>query len=423
MILDNDIQVVIIDDDQHVLDSCQHLLQLAGYKTRTFQDPRQALEQIHSKWSGVILTDIYMPTMSGMELIEKVKAISPHLPIITITGHGDISMAVEAMQKGAVDYLEKPLKPKKLLNLLEIVISRRAKIVEQWQLIENILPEKLLGDSDEIEEIRQHIKLLAISDKDVLIQGENGVGRYTAAKLLHELSPRKAYPLLVKHGDDLYSLCKLQSLFAEAEHRTIILQDPSAMPEEVQRFLSHILLNQERSGKRTVKLLVVCSEHSEVYLQKHRLLPELYYLLNQVRFVVPPLRKRNNDIAPLFRYFLKNSCALLGKPPPKIDKAYFTTLKRHQWPGNVRELKSVAELYAIGIVKLSTVDRVHPIEQMASPLDDLVEQYEKQLIEDALYLFSGQMNDVSDYLKIQRKKLYLRMKKYNLDKVNYKCNA
>ncbi len=112
----------------------------------------------------------------------------------------------------------------------------------------------------------------------------------------------------------------------------------------------------------------------------------------------------------------------MGKQRPKIDKAYLDTLKRHQWPGNVRELKSVAELYAIGVVKLSSTEHSQPIEQMTSPLDDLVEQYEKQLIEDALYLFAGRINDVSDYLKIQRKKLYLRMRKYDLDKANYKIN-
>ncbi len=127
MKLSNDIQIVLIDDDQHVLDSCQHLLELAGYQTRAFLDPHMALQEIHPNWSGVILTDIYMPTMSGMELIDKVKAISPHLPIITITGHGDIEMAVEAMQKGAIDYLEKPLKPKKLLSLIEKVITKRKK--------------------------------------------------------------------------------------------------------------------------------------------------------------------------------------------------------------------------------------------------------------------------------------------------------
>ncbi|MDX1304314.1 sigma-54 dependent transcriptional regulator [Photobacterium sp.] len=422
MMLSNDIQVVLIDDDQHVLNSCQHLLQLAGYKTRAFQDPRMALKEIHPNWSGVILTDIYMPTMSGMELIDKVKAISPHLPIITITGHGDISMAVEAMQKGAVNYLEKPLKPKKLLNLLEKVIAERKNLVEQWQIIENSLPEQLLGTSTEIEELRNHIKLLASADKDALIQGESGTGRYTTATLLHEHSPRSSQPLVVRNGNSIQSVKALECTLEEAEKGSLILQDPGSMPAEVQRFLSHFLLNQERSGKRSVKLIAIFGECPENELKEHRLLPELFYFLSQVRFAIPPLRQRKEDVIPLFRHFLKKSCALLGKQRPKVDKAYLDTLKRHQWPGNIRELKSVAELYAIGMVKLSNADRTQPIEQMTSPLDDLVEQYEKQLIEDALYLYAGRINDVSEYLKIQRKKLYLRMRKYDLDKNNYKVN-
>ncbi|OAN10876.1 two-component system response regulator [Photobacterium jeanii] len=422
MILGDDVQVVLIDDDQHVLDSSQHLLELAGYKTKAFLDPHKALQQIHPNWSGVILTDIYMPTMSGMELIDKVKAISPHLPIITITGHGDIEMAVEAIQKGASDYLEKPLKPKKLLSLLEKVISERSKVVEQWHLIERDLPKKLLGKSVEIVEIRERIKLLAMADKDVLIEGENGVGRYTSATLLHELSPRQSGPLLFKVGDSLATVTELETLIKDAENGTIILNEPSKMPEEVQGYLSRYLLEQERSGKHTVKFVSIFSQAPELALQEHTLLPELYYLLNNARFSIPPLRKRKEDIKILFKHFLKNSCLLLSKEMPKVDSSYLNTLNDHCWPGNVRELKSVAELYAIGIVKLSVAERVYPVEQMDGALDELVEKYERQLIEDALYLFSGQINDVSNYLQIQRKKLYLRMKKYGLDKANYKRN-
>ena len=420
MKLSNNIQIVLIDDDQHILDSCQHLLKLAGYQTRAFLDPNIALQEIHPDWPGVILTDIYMPTMSGMELIDKIKAISPHLPIITITGHGDIAMAVEAMQKGAVDYLEKPLKPKKLLSLIETVIEKRKKIIEQWEIIDNVLPEQLLGETQVIIETRKHIKLLATADRDALIHGESGTGRYTTAKLLHELSPRQSHPMIVKNGDDLLSIEELEKILKEAQNGSLILHDPCSMPTEVQRFLSHFLLNQERSGKRTVKLLVIFGQSPEDDLKEHRLLPELFYFLSQVRFFMPPLRKHKDDVILLFRHFLKNSCTLLGKQRPKIEKAYLDTLKRHQWPGNVRDLKSVAELYAIGVVKLSSTEHSQPIEQMTNPLDNLVEQYEKQLIEDALYLFAGHINDVSDYLKIQRKKLYHRMRKYDLDKANYK---
>ncbi|MEZ8738428.1 sigma-54-dependent transcriptional regulator [Photobacterium swingsii] len=422
MILGDDVQVVLIDDDQHVLDSSQHLLQLAGYKTKAFLDPHKALQQIHSNWSGVILTDIYMPTMSGMDLIDKVKAISPHLPIITITGHGDIEMAVEAIQKGACDYLEKPLKPKKLLSLLEKVISERSKVVEQWHLIERDLPKKLLGKSVEIVEIRERIKLLATADKDVLIIGENGVGRYTSATLLHELSPRHHAPLIFKAGESLTTVLELESVIKATENGTVILSEPSKMAEAVQGYMSRYLLEQERTGKHTVKFITIFSQQPELALQDHALMPELYYLLNNARFSIPPLKKRKEDIKVLFKHFLKNSCLLLSKDVPKVDSSYLNTLHDHCWPGNVRELKSVAELYAIGIVKLSTAERVYPVEQMDGALDELVEKYERQLIEDALYLFSGQINEVSNYLKIQRKKLYLRMKKYDLDKANYKRN-
>lgn len=420
MLLTNDIQVIIIDDDQHVLDSCQHLLQLAGYQTKAYLDPHQAVAALHANWSGVILTDIYMPTMNGMELIDKVKAISPHLPIITITGHGDIEMAVEAMQKGAVNYLEKPLKPKKLLGLLAQVIGERQQRVEQWKIIENTLPSQLLGNSDTISELRNHIKLLATTDKDVLIEGENGSGRHTTAALLHEHSTRGSAPLVIKSGTSLLNQEQLSAALEEATHGTLLIHEPAAMPIALQRFLSHFLLNQERTGNHSVKFIAVIDESPEEELKEHRLLPELFYFLSQVRLAIPPLRKHKEDIIPLFRHFLKNSCALLGKPLPKIDRAYIEALKRHQWPGNIRELKSVAELYAIGIVKLSGNDRQQPIEQLTSPLDDLIEQYERQLIEDALYLHAGRINDVADYLKIQRKKLYLRMRKYELNKDAYK---
>ncbi|MEJ2762787.1 sigma-54 dependent transcriptional regulator [Photobacterium sp. MCCC 1A19761] len=420
MMLSNDYQVILIDDDQHVLDACQHLLELAGYKTKAFLDPHQALEILHPNWSGVILSDIYMPTMNGMELIDRAKAISPHFPIITITGHGDIEMAVKAMQKGAVNYLEKPLKPEKLLTLLEQVLRERQQHVEQWQIIENELPKQLLGSSAEMEELRHHVKLLACADKDVLIQGESGSGRYTTATLLHQHSARHHQPLTASNGDTIQAVDELEAALQDARHGSLILHNPAAMPAEVQRYLSHFLLDQERSGKREVKLIAIFGESPENDLKEHRLLPELFYFLSQVRLSIPPLRQHKEDVIPLFRHYLKNSCALLGKQRPKIDKAYLDTLKRHMWPGNIRELKSTAELYAIGIVKLSSTERTTPIEQLTSPLDDLVEQYEKQLIEDALYLYAGRINDVADYLKIQRKKLYLRMKKYGLDKDSYK---
>ncbi|WP_275661288.1 helix-turn-helix domain-containing protein [Vibrio mediterranei] len=218
------------------------------------------------------------------------------------------------------------------------------------------------------------------------------------------------------------TVLELESVIKAAENGTVILNEPSKMAEEVQFYMSRYLLEQERAGKHTVKFITIFSQQPELAIQEHALMPELYYLLNNARFSIPPLKRRKEDIKILFKHFLKNSCLLLSKDVPKVDSSYLNKLHDHCWPGNVRELKSVAELYAIGIVKLSTIERVYPVEQMDGALDELVEKYERQLIEDALYLFSGQINEVSNYLKIQRKKLYLRMKKYALDKANYKRN-
>ena len=142
-----------------------------------------------------------------------------------------------------------------------------------------------------------------------------------------------------------------------------------------------------------------------------------------MRFNLPTLRQRSSDITLIFKHYIKQSCKKLNKAIPAIDKAYLAILNRYEWPGNVLELKNVAELYAIGIVKLAGQERSKPLDQMSSPLDDLVDGYEKQVIEDALYLFSGRINEVSSYLQIPRKKLYLRMKKHGLDKAEYKVRS
>lgn len=156
--------------------------------------------------------------------------------------------------------------------------------------------------------------------------------------------------------------------------------------------------------KKEVRVLAILEGTPEAKVEQDKLLPELFYFLSQIRFSLPPLKQRNCDITPLFRHFLKKSCQKLNKALPAVDKAYINTLNRHEWPGNVLELKNVAELYAIGIVKLTGQERTKPLDQMRSPLDDLVDSYEKQVIEDALYLFAGRINEVSSYLQIPRKK-------------------
>ncbi|MGR5065535.1 sigma-54-dependent transcriptional regulator [Photobacterium sp. DNB22_13_2] len=423
MIMNNDIEVLIIDDDQDVLDSYQQLLEMSGFKVKAITDPTLATTLLHKNWPGVVVTDMYMPGLNGMDLLEYIKNLDPELPVIMITGHGDIPMAVDAVKRGALDFLQKPLQPAELLELLGKHLPTRKAVIEQREAIGQSTNEVLLGESPLVVKIREKVTQIALTSRDVLVEGENGTGRHTVTKLLHQHSQMNKGPFVATLGGNITCTADLQRAMISARSGSISLSEPQSMPLETQQWLCRFLLEQERQNKKEVRVLAITGANPEALVEQEVLLPELFYFLSQVRFQLPPLRQRVSDIAPLFKYFLKQSCQKLHKAVPAIDKAYINTLNRHEWSGNVLELKNVAELYAIGIVKLAGQDRTKPLEHMSSPLDDLVDSYEKQVIEDALYLFAGRINDVSNYLQIPRKKLYLRMKKHSLDKAEYKARG
>ncbi|MGF1759622.1 sigma-54 dependent transcriptional regulator [Photobacterium sagamiensis] len=420
MIMNDDIEVLIVDDDQDVVDAYQHLLEVSGYKAQTATDPTQVLRMLDKNWPGVVVTDMYMPGLNGIELLDRIKDLDEELPVIMITGHGDIPMAVDAVKKGAIDFLQKPLQPADLLTLLERFLPRRKQVINQRKTLNHTASQVINGDSPLIIKIREQITKIALTTKDVLIEGESGTGRHTVAKLLHKNSVIHQGPYVNVNGSAMTCTPDLQRSMISARTGSLCINNPHDMPIEAQQWLCRFLLEQERQCKKEVRVLAIVEGEPEKVVENEQMLPELFYFLSQVRFSLPPLRQRSCDITPLFRHFLKLSCQKLNKAIPAVDKAYINTLNRHEWSGNVLELKNVAELYAIGIVKLTGQERSKPLDQMSSPLDDLVDDYEKQLIEDALYLFTGRINEVSSYLQIPRKKLYLRMKKHDLDKAEFK---
>ncbi|KKD01499.1 MULTISPECIES: sigma-54-dependent transcriptional regulator [Photobacterium] len=421
MTISDHIEVLIIDDDQDVADAYQHLLEVAGYQTLTATDPLQALTLLHKEWPGVVITDMYMPGMNGKEVLQRIKSLDNTLPVILITGHGDIPMAVDALQNGAADFLQKPLQPAALITLLDKHLPKRKQLIEHRKRLRQTASDVLLGDSPLIVKLRHQIAAAESHDKDALIEGEAGTGRHTLARMLHSQTNMGKGPLIQLCGSKVARTSDLQRAMLNAREGSLCINHLPAMPTETQHWLCRFLLEQERLAKREVRVLAIIEGTAEQAVEKETLVPELFYFLSQARFVIPPLRQRASDITLLFRYFLEASCQKLNKPVPVVDKAYLNTLNRHTWQGNVLELRNVAELYAIGIVKLTGQERTKSLDQMSSPLDDLIDSYEKQVIEDALYLFGGRINEVSTYLQIPRKKLYLRMKKHNLDKADYKA--
>lgn len=412
--------VLLVDDDEDVLESYCHLLRLSGYQPRATTSPHEALELLASQWPGVVVSDIYMPAMNGMELLTRVHEIDAEIPVIMITGHGDIPLAVKAVKQGAFDFLEKPLNPQALLGLLERACKQRSEVLARRNEIQETIDDELIGTSPQIVAIRNQINQLAQTDKDLMLEGPAGSGRHTLAQLLHKISARREQAFHLHDCVSASSLAEVQESLAQAEQGTLVLQSPARLTAECQRWLGNHLLEQERRGGKSLRTIALFEESPEGLVEQHQLMPELYYFLSQVRLKLPRLVERSCDIIPLFRTFLRQGCKRIGKPVPAVDRAYLETLKRHQWPGNLRELRNVAELYAVGIVKLAGAERAIPLANAKEPLDDLVEEFERRVIEDTLFLFSGRVTEAAQYLGIPRKKLYLRMKKHNLDKEQFK---
>ncbi len=196
--ISDDIEVLIVDDDHDVVEAYQELLEIAGFKAKAVTDSTLVLGMLKRNWPGVIVSDMYMPGLDGMELLAKIQQFDHELPVIIITGHGDIPMAVGALKKGAVDFLQKPLQPKELITLLEKYLPQRRQIIEQRNTLHTTTAEVLLGESPLIIKIRDQLKTIALTTKDVLIEGESGTGRHTVAKLLHQNSQLSNGYLLLK---------------------------------------------------------------------------------------------------------------------------------------------------------------------------------------------------------------------------------
>ncbi|SON53274.1 sigma-54-dependent transcriptional regulator [Vibrio tapetis] len=420
----SDYSVLLVDDDQDVLDSYSHLMSIANLKSKALIDPTLTCHHIDTRWSGVVVIDMYMPQMHGMDLLKIIKTIDSDIPVIVITGHGDIPMAVEAVKIGANDFLEKPINPSQLLELIKKHLGRRQLFVQQKCNLDKSIKKELIGKSAQMENIREHIAQLAMLRSHVVITGESGVGRRSIAYLIHQLNETHDSGTLIElEGSQVTNIEQLDQQLDAIDSGTIILSRLEKLDESIQQHLTQYLLRQERLTKNKIRLIGLFRQDPESLIQNQQLHPELYYLISQGIIEVPPLRLRPDDIATLFHYYLKISCNKLAKAIPEVSSQYLQSLRNHSWPGNVRELRNVAELYAIGIIKLAGQDRIKHEEATKLPLDCLVDGYEKQLIEDALFLFSGRVNDVAVYLQVPRKKLYLRMKKHGIDKDNFKTRG
>lgn len=411
--------VLLVDDDQDVLDSYMHLMALAGLTAKPIADPTLVSQFLNPDWPGVVLLDMYMPQMHGLELLQKIKQLDERIPVIVITGHGDIPMAVEALKKGACEFVEKPINPALLLEMVKEQLSFRKVFIEQKRAMASSIDRSLIGHSAQLEQMRHCISQFALLKNHVVVWGETGAGRHLVAQLIHDLADNNrqdAFRLSSEACNDGERL--VQQISSQASS-TWLIDNIELMSEACQRTLAQAIIEKERNNQ-PLQVIAILNQNPEQLIAEAKLVPELYYVLNQGVIEMPALRFRPDDVAVLFHHFLKLSCIKLGKSVPKVDPSYLSILRTHHWPGNVRELRNVAELFAVGIIKLTGKEKLYTQEEALLPLDELVGDYEKGVIEDALFLHSGRVSDAASYLQVPRKKLYLRMKKHGIDKESYK---
>ncbi|ABR75073.1 sigma-54-dependent Fis family transcriptional regulator [Actinobacillus succinogenes] len=415
---DEKYNVLLIDDDPDILTAYQDLLEQEGYRVLAIANPQTIVQQIPTDWKGVVLCDVMLPRISGLTVLDEIMQSDALIPVIMITGHGDVPMAVNAVKKGATDFLEKPVSPENLLQQVENSLNKRRQYIDQRQWQREKLNQQFIGHSDWINTHRLQLQALADSHLPVFLWGENGTGRFLSAVNLHHLSQRNPHSLVFYECTE-HSQHPIINLIEQSKNSTLIIKHLHWLSGTEQNQLTAAL----HSEANNIRFIAISDFPLVTLIQQYHLSAELYSLFIHTQIELLPLHKHPADIVDIFLHYVHKSCIQLHKSVLEPPKKLLQHLCHQQWIGNVTELISVAELYAIGLlskphattpptVKLKTDDM--------NPLNEQIGRYEKQVIEDALIFFQGRINEVANYLDIPRKKLYLRMRKYGIDKREYK---
>lgn len=444
-------RVMLVDDEEEVRLSVAQTLELADFAVETFSNAEDALRNLSQDWPGIVITDLKMPRVDGHEFLKRVMAIDSDLPVIVLTAHGDIPIAVRAMRDGAYDFMEKSTEPDYLISLIYRALEKRSLILENRGLRRELgtareLEGRLIGKSAAMENLRNLAMNLADTDVDVLLVGETGTGKEVTARCLHDFGHRGKHPFVALNCGALAESVIESELFGHeagaftgankrrigkieyAQGGTLFLDEIESMPANMQVRLLRIL--QERAlervgGNETVNINIRVIAASKIDLREaveaRSFREDLQYRLQVAQIMLPPLRKRIEDVPLLFRNFVDEAAVRYRRPIPAIDASAMQGLMARRWPGNVRELRNAAERFVLGLDDPDDFGGKAGMDDSFAPqsLNDQMDHYERDIISRALRKHKGQVGITADALGLPRKTLYLRMQKYDLSREDF----
>ncbi|MBK4991231.1 MULTISPECIES: sigma-54 dependent transcriptional regulator [unclassified Pseudomonas] len=431
--------VIVIDDEASIRSAVEQWLSLSGFNVQLFARADECLAQLPAHFPGVVISDVRMPGMDGLQLLERLQAADPDLPVILLTGHGDVPMAVDAMRSGAYDFLEKPFTPQHLLGSLRRALEKRQLVLENRRLHEQAdlktrLEASLLGVAQSTQLLRRQLLDLAGLPVNVLIRGETGSGKERVARCLHDFGPRGDKPFVALNCAAIPEALFEAELFGHesgaftgaqgkrigkleyASGGTVFLDEIESMPLAQQAKLLRVIQEQkiERLGANqsiSVDLRIIAATKPDLLEEARagRFREDLAYRLNVAELRLAPLRERREDIAVLFEHFATAAANKLGRNAVPLSGAQLAQLLTHDWPGNVRELANAAERHALGLGS-PTLDPV----PAGQSLSERMEAYEAQCLRAALRQHGGEIKAVMDDLQLPRRTLNEKMQRHGL---------
>jgi DNA-binding NtrC family response regulator len=438
--------ILIVDDEASVRDSLYQWFKADGYRVDTADEATSALKKLQENPWDIILLDIKMPGMDGIELQNRIKQIDKNIVTIIITAYASVDTAIQALKDGAFDYVTKPIDPDDLSRLIRNAIEKRRLVTENTQLRQQIeellLPDEVVGESPAMKKVMEMVNTVAKTDSTVMILGESGTGKELIARAIHSRSSRRYFPIITincgaypeglleselfghEKGSFTGAMYQRKGKLEMADKGTLFLDEIGNISEKMQMDLLRVIETKKFTrlgGDKTIdvdfRVISATNKDLEKAIKEESFREDLYYRLNVFSIVLPPLRERKGDIPLIAKYFLTKYAQSMNKNVTDFSPQALEMFIAYDWPGNIREVRNVVER-AMVVAKGTQIqvdDLSFPFLTQSIPSEgESLEAVEKRQIEKVLNQTKGNIAQAADILKISRLTIYNKIEKYHL---------